>query len=343
MTFANPQYLILLVALPVAIAVVYWAAQNRSQMLDRIGSPELVRRLTANVNARGRMVARSLTIAALGLAILALARPQWGENIQIVEREGAQIIVALDISRSMLAEDVKPSRLVRAKLEIADMMQRLQGDEIGLVLFSGAAFLQFPLTFDYSTARNFIEHANTEMITRQGTNIAAAIGIASLSFNNELISQRVIVIITDGENQDGDAVAAARAAADDGILIYTIGVGNAAGEPIPIRAADGKLLRYVEDRQGSMVFSRLDEDTLGAVAEAGGGKFIRLEGATNAASAFAEELAAFQKSEMGSETEAIKIERFQVFALAAFLLLVAGELIPDRRRTGQNTSRGRSQ
>ena len=214
-TFANPQYLLLLAVLPIAIGVVYWAVQNRSRTLERIGSPTLVRRLTANVNTKGRMVGRALTIAALALAIVALARPQWGESLQTVEREGVQIIIALDVSRSMLAEDVKPSRLVRAKLEIADLMQRLQGDEVGLVLFSGAAFLQFPLTFDYLSAKNFIENANTEMITRQGTNIEQAIEVASRSFSEELISQKVILIITDGENQDGNAVEAAREAYDD--------------------------------------------------------------------------------------------------------------------------------
>ena len=243
------------------------------------------------------------------------------------------MIVALDVSRSMLAEDVKPSRLVRAKLEIADLMQQLQGDEVGLVLFSGAAFLQFPLTFDYLSARNFIENANTEMISRQGTNIAHAIEIAHRSFNEELISQRVILIITDGENQDGDAVEAARAASDDGILVYTIGIGTSDGEPIPLRTSNGKLLRYVQDRDGNMVFSRLNEGTLMSVAEAGGGRFIRLQGSTNAANEFIEELAALEKSAVGSETESTKIERFQIFAFASILLLIASELIPDRRRS----------
>ena len=168
MSFANPQYLLFLVAIPIAIGIVYWSVQNRDRMLRRIGNPRLVSRLTATVNLRGRMIARALTILALGLAIMALARPQWGESVQTVEREGVQIIIALDISRSMLAEDIKPSRLVRAKLEIADLLQRLQGDEVGLVLFSGTAFLQFPLTFDYLSARNFIENANTEMILETG-------------------------------------------------------------------------------------------------------------------------------------------------------------------------------
>jgi Ca-activated chloride channel family protein len=308
-------------------------------MLERIGSPALVRRLTANVNTRGRLLGRGFTIAALALAIVALARPQWGESLQTVEREGVQIIIALDVSRSMLAEDVKPSRLVRAKLEIADLMQRLQGDEVGLVLFSGAAFLQFPLTFDYLSARNFIENANTEMITRQGTNIAQAIEVASRSFSEELISQKVILIITDGENQDGNAVEAAREAYDDGTLIYTIGVGTADGEPIPLRSPRGRLLEYVQDRQGNMVFSRLDENMLRSVAEAGGGKFIRLEGSTNATSQFTEELAALEKASVGSEIEATKIERFQIFAFASILLLIAGEVIPDRRRNRERTGR----
>ena len=332
--------MLFLAALPVAIGVVYWAIQNRKRMLVRIGNPRLVSMLTANVNSRGRVMGRALAITALGLAIIALARPQWGESVQTVEREGVQIIIALDVSRSMDAEDIKPSRLVRAKLEIVDLMQRLQGDEVGLVLFSGAAFLQFPLTFDYLSARNFIEAADTEMISIQGTNIAEAIEIASRSFNEELISQRVVVIFTDGENLDGDAVEAAREAADDGVSIYTVGVGTADGEPIPIRTSFGKIRGYVQDNDGNMVFSRLDEDTLTSVAQAGGGKFIRLTGSTNAASEFTDELAALEKASVGSEVETTKIERFQIFAFASVLLLIAGELIPDRRRVNGRASPG---
>ena len=337
MTFANPQYLLLLIAVPIAIGVVYWAVQNRRQMLERIGNPRLVNMLTANVNSRGRIIGRILTISALGLAIVALARPQWGENVQTVEREGVQIIIALDVSRSMLAEDIKPNRLVRAKLEIVDLMQRLQGDEVGLVLFSGAAFLQFPLTFDYLSARNFIEAADTEMISIQGTDIGEAIEIASRSFNEELFSQKVVIIFTDGENLDGDAVEAAREAADDGVLIYPVGIGTPEGEPIPIRTSFGSVRGYVQDRDGNMVFSRLDEDTLISIAEAGGGKFIRLSGSTNAASEFTAELDALEKAAVGSEVETIRIERFQIFAFASVLLLIAGELIPDRRRLPRRT------
>ena len=337
MTFANPQYLLLLIAVPIAIGVVYWAVQNRRQMLERIGNPRLVNMLTANVNSRGRIIGRILTISALGLAIVALARPQWGENVQTVEREGVQIIIALDVSRSMLAEDIKPNRLVRAKLEIVDLMQRLQGDEVGLVLFSGAAFLQFPLTFDYLSARNFIEAADTEMISIQGTDIGEAIEIASRSFNEELFSQKVVIIFTDGENLDGDAVEAAREAADDGVLIYPVGIGTPEGEPIPIRTSFGSVRGYVQDRDGNMVFSRLDEDTLISVAEAGGGKFIRLSGSTNAASEFTAELDALEKAAVGSEVETVRIERFQIFAFASVLLLIAGELIPDRRRLSRRT------
>ena len=339
MTFANPQYLLLLVAVPIAIGVVYWAVQNRRQMLERIGNPRLVNMLTANVNSGGRIIGRVLTISALGLAIVALARPQWGENIQTIEREGVQIIIALDVSRSMLAEDIKPNRLVRSKLEIVDLMQRLQGDEVGLVLFSGAAFLQFPLTFDYLSARNFIEDADTEMISIQGTNIAEAIEIASGSFNEELISQKVVLIFTDGENLDGDAVEAARNAADEGVLIYPVGVGTIEGEPIPIRTSFGSVRGYVQDRDGNIVFSRLDEDTLISVAEAGGGRFIRLSGSTNAASEFTAELDALEKASVGSEVETIRIERFQIFTFASVLLLIAGELIPDRRRVPGRASR----
>ena len=333
MTFANPEYLALLAALPVAAALAYLAARSRRRSLERLGEPRLVNRLTDGVNGFGRTAAAALTLCALALAIVALARPQWGESVQTVERQGVQIMVALDISRSMLAEDLEPNRLTRAKLEIADLMNRVHGDELGLVLFSGAAFVQFPLTFDYATARNFLENVSPAMISRQGTAIADAIEKASTGFDDSRPSQKVILIISDGENHEEDPVAAARRAADDGIVIYTIGIGSAEGGTIPIYDNfSGLLLGNLADRNGNTVISRLDEDTLASVAQAGGGRFIRADGFNNAAAEFARELEDLQKATIESEIETARVERFQIFAVAAIALLIAAGLIADRRR-----------
>ena len=203
MTFANPQYLVLLTALPLVIGVAYWAARRRTLALDRVGNPSLVRRLTASANAGGRLTQTVLMIAALGLAIVALARPQWGASTQVVERQGVQLMVALDVSKSMLAEDLKPNRLTRAKLEVYDIIRQLGGDEIGLVLFAGSAFVQFPLTYDYATARTFLDKARPDMIQRQGTALAKAINLSMTGLADERPGQKVILIITDGEDHEG--------------------------------------------------------------------------------------------------------------------------------------------
>ena len=335
MTFENPQYLMLLAALPIAAGVVYWAMRSRDSALARIGSSELVRRLTADTNAGGRAGRSVLTITALGLAILALAQPQWGESTQVVERRGMQLMVALDVSRSMLAEDLRPNRLTRAKLEVHDLIRRLSGDEIGLVLFAGAAFVQFPLTYDYATARTFLDNSNPDMIARQGTVLEEAIDVSMAGLSDDRPSQKVILIISDGENQEGQAVAAAERAAEAGIAVYTIGIGSPEGEPIPVTNVTGMQVGYVYDRQGNLVLSRLNEQVLRDVAEAGGGTFIRAGGRPTAADQIARELDGLQRTTVESQIETTGVERFQLFVGLAIVMLIAGELITNRRRPGE--------
>ncbi len=332
MTFASPQYLLLLAALPLAVGAVYWAVRSREAALARIGNPDLVRRLTASVNTRGRLTASALTIAALGLAILALARPQWGESMQVVERRGIQMMVAIDVSKSMLAEDVRPNRLARAKLEVFDLMRLLRGDEMGLALFAGSAFVQFPLTFDFATARAFLEYAGPDAIRRQGTAMEQAIRVSMRGLADDQPSQKVILIVSDGEEQEGDAVSAAREAAESGVVVYTLGIGTAEGEPIPTTDRFGNDAGYLQDKQGNVVLSRIDEQTLQAVAEAGGGKYIRGGDGINAAEQIAVELSQLQRTTMEHELESIRVERFQLFAGAAIALLIVGELVSARRR-----------
>ena len=329
MTFGAPQYLWALAALPVLVGFVWWMSARRRSSVLRIGDPALIERLSASVNRGARLRRAVLWFIGAGLVVTALARPQWGSDVEVVEHRGVQVMVALDISRSMLAQDVKPSRLDRAKLEISDLMSRLTGDEIGIVLFSGASFIQFPITFDYATARTYLSHAHPNAITRQGTVIAEAIETAMTGFSDQRTGQKVIVVMTDGENHEGDPVAEARRAASEGAVVYTIGFGSVQGEPLPEYDESGALAGFREDAQGDVVISRLDEDTLVRVAQAGGGRYFRAAD-PDAISDLAAEIQSFEDETLESEFSRTKIERFQIFLLAGVLALAAAEVMTDR-------------
>lgn len=329
MTFGAPQYLWALAALPVLVGFVWWMSARRRTSVLRIGDPALIERLSASINRGARLRRAVLWFVGAGLVIAALARPQWGSDVEVVEHRGVQVMVALDISRSMLAQDVKPSRLDRAKLEISDLMSRLTGDEIGIVLFSGASFIQFPITFDYATARTYLSHAHPDAITRQGTVIAEAIETAMTGFSDQRTGQKVIVVMTDGENHEGNPVEEARRAASEGAVVYTIGFGSVQGEPLPEYDESGALVGFREDAQGDVIISQLDEETLVRVAEAGGGRYFRAAD-PDAISDLASEIQSFEDETLESEFSRTKIERFQIFLLAGVLALAAAEVMTDR-------------
>jgi Ca-activated chloride channel family protein len=214
MTFANPQFLIALLLVPATGLLILWAGRQRRQGLARLGNPVLVQRLIANVNWQGRRQRAALLLLVLALLIVAVARPQWGNEVREIQQQGLQVMVALDVSQSMLAQDVTPSRLERAKLEIADLSQRLDGDELGVVLFSGASFLQVPLTSDYNTALNYLASAGPSIISRPGTVIGDAIRTAQRSFDDKLESQKVLIIMTDGEDAETGVLRTSRRGRD---------------------------------------------------------------------------------------------------------------------------------
>ena len=337
MTFAQPVFLYGLFLIPLAGLFLIWAERRRKADLARLGDPGLVQRLSSSVNWRGRRWRNALWLTILALLLVTLARPQWGTVTRTVEQEGIQVMVALDISQSMLAQDIKPDRLSRAKMEIADLMDRLGGDEIGLVLFSGASFIQFPLTSDYGTARVFLDNARPGVISRPGTAIGEAIYTAMSGFDQNRASQKVIVLITDGEDHEGDAAAMAQRAAEQGIMIYTIGFGSPEGDPIPVYNDRGEVVGYKKDQNGEVVLSRLDEATLQQIAEIGGGQYYRATASGGELDALISDLGALQKAELASRVEVQHIERFQIPLAMALALMVAVELIPDRlvRRTSQ--------
>ena len=341
MTFGSPHFLYLLAVLPALGAFAWWASLRRREAIRRIGDPALVRQLSLSAGGRARGIRVGLWFLGALLLIVALARPQWGSDIQIVEQTGVQVMIALDVSRSMLSEDVKPTRLDRAKLEISDLISRLEGDEVGIVLFSGASFIQFPVTSDHSTARAYLNNASPNAISRQGTVIAEAIEIAMTGFSTERENQNIIVVMTDGENHEGDPVEAAREAAAEGTVIFTVGMGSAEGSPVMEYDDRGNAIGELRDGQGDLIVSRMDEVGLQRIAESGGGRYFRASD-PGAMAGLADEIQAFQDSSLQSEFSQRRVERFQLFLLAGALCLVFAELLADRLFYRQGVRRGAS-
>jgi Ca-activated chloride channel family protein len=332
MDLAQPIYLTCFIPLFLLALLLAVLIHRKNVMVARLGAPELIGKLSAAVNWRGRRWRLVLWFLALVFLIVALARPRWGSQVEYVERQGVEIMVALDISESMLAEDLKPNRLERAKLEITELMDRLEGNELGLVLFSGAAFVQFPLTSDFNTARMFLDAANPGLISRPGTALAEAIDIAKTGFNQERATQKVIILLTDGEDHDGELDTTIEEAAGEGIIIYTIGFGSPEGEPIPQYGGLGELIGYKKDRNGDVVLTRLDETTLQQIALATNGRYFRAAADGREVGFLAGAIGQLQTADLEGRFETRRVERFQWFVALAIACLVIGELIPDRKR-----------
>lgn len=330
MYFGQPEFLYGLLLLPVIFLIWQWSAARRRAAIARLGDPALVRRLSASVNWEGRRWQALLWFLALFFLIIALARPQWGSEVQVVEQRGIEIMIALDISQSMMAEDIKPNRLSRAKLTIVDLMKRLEGNEMGLVLFAGDSFIQFPLTFDFATARSFLDNARPGIISRPGTAIGDAIETAMKGFNEQLASQKVIVIMTDGENHEPDALEWARRAAEEGIIIYTVGFGSPNGEPIPRYNEQNVLIGFKKDQDGQTILSKLDEVTLQKIAFETKGQYFRSTASGREIDALIAEIEKLETTQLESRFETRRVERFQGFLLVALVALIVHELIPDR-------------
>jgi len=338
MRFAEPYYFLCFLPLAALVVALFLLKRYHQKTLQKLGAPDLIHRLSDSVNWRGRKWQNWLWFGAIILVIVALARPQWGSQVEYIERRGVEVMVVLDVSESMMAEDFKPNRLARAKLEITELMDSLGGNELGLVLFSGAAFVQFPLTSDFATARIFLDAAKPGIISRPGTAIGEAINVAVKGFNTERATQKVIVLLTDGENHEGDVAAAAQAAAEQGIIIYTIGFGSPDGEPIPQYDDLGNPLGYKKDRSGATVMTRLDELTLQQISNATNGLYFRARPDGREVKSLVAEIGKLQTAAMESRFETHGIERFQWFLAVAVAALIIFELIPDRVKakiTGQ--------
>ena len=332
MRFGASFYLWFLFAVPVIAGLLALDAHRRRRLLERLGDRALVDRLSQSLSVEKRIMKGLLVVVAAAFLVLALARPQWGMKTETVRRRGVDVMVAVDTSMSMLSEDMKPNRLAQARSAIRGLFDLLQGDRVGLVAFAGTAYVACPLTLDYGAAAMFVDILDTDLLPVHGTNIAAAIRAATEAFPKEEGRHKVIVLVTDGEDHEGDVDAAVSEAVDRGIIIHAVGVGATGGVPIPIRNARGDVTGYKEDREHRKVTSRLDEGALQAIAGATHGKYFRSTPEGIELQSVYEEIAAMDPKNMTSRTVTRFEERYIIPLGAALLLLGIETALGDRRR-----------
>jgi len=315
------------------LVIFFWLVELRKRsLLARFGEIELVQRLTAS-RSRGLLIARrTLFIAGYALLVLAMARPQLGTRLEEVKREGIDIIVAIDVSRSMHAEDIAPSRMAKARFELKNLIDKLRGDRIGIVPFAGDAFLQCPLTTDYGTAKMILDAIDVGVIPEPGTAIGRAIEIASKGFTTSEGRAKVILLLTDGEDNEGSALPAAKAAAEEGIIIYTIGIGTPTGVPIPTFDRYGNRTGYIRNSAGEIVTSRLDEETLQRIAMETGGKYYPARPGSAELNEIIKAISGMEKSEIDARIFTNYEDRFQWFLIPALLLFLIAGALPERRK-----------
>ena len=325
--FADPIYLYLLAVIPVLAIIRFLTYRNQKKRLRKFGDPKLLRELMPDVSRFRPAVKFWILQGALALLIAMLARPQFGTKINNEQRVGIETIIAMDISNSMMAEDITPSRLDRSKMMVENLVDHFTNDKIGLIVFAGDAFVQLPITSDYVSAKMFLSSIDPSMIATQGTDIARAIEMATHSFTQEEGIGKAIIVITDGEDHEGGALEAAKAAKDAGMRVYVLGVGSTKGSPIPIPGTGD----YMKDNTGNTVMSALNEDMCRQVAQAGGGAYIHVENNSAAQDQLDTELDKLAKKETTSTVYSEFDEQFQAVAILALLLLILEICIFDRR------------
>lgn len=326
MIFAEPKYLMLLLLIPVFFVIQALVLKFRAKRIRRFGDQTLVEKLMPSYSKAKVWLRLSLFAIAFLFFILGISRPQMGAILKEHKTRGAEVMVVLDVSNSMLAQDYSPNRLERAKLAISRMVDKLRDDRIGLIVFAGNSFVQLPITTDYVSAKMFLSSISTESVPIQGTAMGEAISTALRSFSAQSDKSRAIIVITDGENHEDDPVAAARQAAELGVRVFTIGVGSPQGTMIPM--GDGQ---YLEDREGNPVVTRLDDKVLQDVAEAGKGLYVHAGNREFGLDPIIEEISRMDDEEYNSIVFEEYDELYMYFLAVAFFFLVLEMLIGDRR------------
>jgi Ca-activated chloride channel homolog len=327
--FAHTDDLWLLWLIPLLFLLFLVIRYIRKSNLRKLGDPEMIGFLMPMVSVNRPVFKFILFMMALIFVILALAGPRFGFRLEEVKREGVEIIFALDVSTSMLAQDISPSRLERSKMAISRLIGNMINDKVGLIVFAGDAFVQVPITSDYSAARMILDNISTDLVPVQGTAIGRAIDLATRSFSPETSASKVLIIISDGENHEDDPLRAATTARESGVKIYTIGMGRPEGAPIPV--TDGGQVRFLTDQTGNTVISKLDENTLKGIASAGDGVFVRAGSTAAVFDIIMDEIEKLDKEEFEEMIYTEFEERFQYMAALALLMLILDFFITERK------------
>jgi len=328
--FENPEYLNFLWIIPIIILLLLWMNNRRKKLLNEFADSNLHNAIIPDHSNAKTKIKSALVIIALALMILAAANPQVGTKLQEVKQTGIDVFICLDVSLSMSAEDIKPNRLEKAKYQIANLIQKLKGDRIGLIIFAGQAYIQFPLTTDYSAANLFLNAVDFNSVPQQGTAIAAAINMATESFDTAS-TQKAIVIITDGEDHEGDIESAVEKAVDKGIKIYTIGLGSPEGVPIPVYDERGNLRGFKTDNQGNTVLTKLNEEILKEIAGKGNGVYYRGNNYEDYLDKIYSDLSQLEKSEYGTKKVTDYESRYYYLLIPALLILLIEMFISERK------------
>lgn len=325
--FENPLYLYFLIAIPLLALLFYYSEYRRRKRIKKYGDPALLKELMIDVSWLRPQIKIWLALLALASLIIAAARPQFGTKIDTTERNGIEAIIAMDVSNSMLANDVRPSRLEKSKMLVSNMVDEMTNDKIGLVVYAGQAFVQLPITNDYVSAKMFLEGIDPSMINMQGTDIAAAIDLAAKSFTQRKDVSRAIFLITDGEDNEGGAVDAAKAAAKQGIHVYVLGVGSPEGAHVPIPGTT----QYFIDEQGNPIVSRLSEDMCRQISRAGNGAYIYVDNSSSAQRELSKYVDKLAKAKLESQVYSEFDEQYQGFLILALVFLIADVCLLERK------------
>jgi len=327
--FGNSEYLWGLLIIPLLTFFFIWSRIQRKRALRRFGNDKILKFLMPFASKTRPMFKFLILMLALAFIIAGIARPQYGSKLKKVKREGIELIIALDVSNSMLAEDIQPNRLDRSKLAISRLIDKLKNDKIGLIVFAGDAYTQLPITADYNSAKLFLNSVSTQIVPKQGTAIGAAIGLATHSFTPDSKANKAVIVITDGENHEDDPISAAKTAVENGIVVHTIGMGLPQGSPIPVLRNGQK--EYMKDNQGNVVVTKLDETMLEQIAEAGNGVYVRANNAQVGLNTLFDEINKLEKTEMESLVYSDYDDQFQYFFAIGLILILLEFFILERK------------
>jgi len=327
--FENSGFLWGLLIIPILTVFFIWSRIARKRALRRFGDDEIMKFLMPFASKNRPRFKFFILMLALAFIILGIARPQYGSKLKKVKREGVELIIALDVSNSMLAEDIQPNRLDRSKLAISRLVDKLKNDKIGLIVFAGDAYTQLPITGDYNSAKLFLNSVSTQIVPKQGTAIGAAIGLGMRSFTSSSKANKAIIVITDGENHEDDAISAAKNAVENGIVVHTIGMGLPQGSPIPVLRNGVK--EYLKDNRENVVITKLNETMLEQIAAAGNGIYVRANNAQVGLNTLFDEINKLEKTEMESLVYSDYEDQFQYFFAIGMLLILIEFVILERK------------